>query len=168
MADLSDPTYFTTVATSILDGMKAALRCNNVEVPDRSFVGFSSPPQDCCPELVAWVTNIRTWDGNFPEGMREGRLLCFNSYAFDVSVRIGRCYVDSASDGSAIDHRDLQDWSAILYKDASALYIGFIQQWRSGQVTELSTCEPLTVGNMTSYNEGGCAGWEFTITVGVL
>lgn len=168
MADLSDTDYFQRVGQSILDGVIASMRCKDISVPDRSFVGFSRPPQDCCPELVAWITNIRTWDGNFPEGLREGRLLCFNSYAFDVTIRIGRCYVDSASDGSGIDHGTLSDWASELYKDAGAIYIGFIQQWRAGEVSELSSCEPLAVGNMTSYNEGGCAGWEFTITTGIL
>jgi len=168
MADLTDIDYFLKVGESILDAIVASLRCANIEVPDRRFVGFSRPPQDCCPELVAWIGNIRPWDGNFPEGLVEGRLLCFNSIAFDVTIRIGRCYIDSADDGLGVEPKLLADWAKWLYRDASAIYIGFISQWRAGNVSELSACEPMTVGNLTQYNEGGCAGHEFTVTVGIL
>lgn len=168
MTSLYDKDYFLKVAQSILDGVQQALRCRGIDVPSRSFVGFDRPPQDCCPELVAWLGNVRVWDGNFPESLRENRLLCFNSYAFDVTIRIGRCFVDVDEKGNALDTQTLEDWSAELYRDAGAIYMGFINEWRNGQVTELSRCEPLSLSNMTAYNEGGCAGWEFTVTAGIL
>ena len=165
---LSNVDYFFNVAQSIVNSVSQALRCSNLEVPSRLFVGFDRPPQDCCPELVGWVGNVRTWDGDFPDVRSNGRLLCTNGYAFDVTIRIGRCYIDSDSDGGALDHETLQDFARELYKDVSAIYLGWIAQWRAGEVTELSNFELVTVGNCTQYNEGGCAGHEFTITVGTL
>jgi hypothetical protein len=164
----TDPLFFQKVAQSILESAAAALRCYGIEVPDRLFVGFDRPPQDCCPELVAWVSNVRAWDGNFPDTVREGYLLCFNGIAFDVTIRIGRCYIDSDENGNGIDADILAEWAAELYKDAAALYVGWLNQWRADQITELSKCDPIAIGTMIPYNGGGCAGHEFTVTVGVL
>lgn len=168
MAELGDTNYFIRIGTSILDSVAAALVCANIEVPERKFVGFDDPPQDCCPELVAWIGNVRPWDGNFPDSMREGRFLCFNSWAFDVSIRIGRCYVDSDENGEGLAESVLQDWATILYNDMQAIYMGWVWQWKNNAVSELSSCEPMIVGPLTTYNEGGCAGSQFTITVGAL
>lgn len=101
-------------------------------------------------------------------GLKEGRLLCFNAFAFDVTIRLGRCYIDFAADGSTIDHSLVEEWSNELYYDAYVMYVQWIGLWKAGGVYELSTCEPLSVGPMIAYKEGGCAGWEFTISVGVI
>lgn len=158
--------YFFNVGASIVDSIADSLQCNGLSVPERLFVGFDSPPQDCCPELVGWIGNVRPWDLDFPESRQSGRLLCANAYAFDVSIRIGRCYVDSADGGQPINHATLQDWGQELYHDLTAIYVGWINQWRGGQVEELNDYELVTVGNCTQYHSGGCAGHEFTITVG--
>lgn len=164
---LSDVDMFMNIATSILQSAAAALECNNISVPDRFYVGFDRPPQDCCPELVAWLGNIRTWDGDFPDTRSAGNLRCHNGYSFDITIRIGRCYVDFGEEGP-LDTDTIQDWTQELYRDASALFFGWITQWRAGNVTELDKCDLVNVGTMTQYHEGGCAGQEFTITVGVL
>lgn len=163
----ADLDFFKNIATSILESAAASLTCNDLEVPARMFVGFDRPPQDCCPELVAWLGNIRTNDIDFPDARRAGNLQCFNGYAFDVTIRIGRCFIDFLNSGP-MDGGDIEDLASPLYQDASALYFGWIAQWRAGNVTELTMCDLVNVGNMTGYAEGGCAGWEFTITVGVV
>lgn len=164
---LSNPDMFTNMATSILQSVVDALECNNIEVPARLYVGFDRPPQDCCPELTAWLGNIRTWDADFADARRAGNLQCYNGYAFDITIRIGRCYVDYDENGP-MDTTTISDWTRILNQDASALYFGWISEWRAGNVTELESCDLVNVGAMIAYHEGGCAGWEFTITVGVL
>ncbi len=158
--------FFINVGTSILESAADALQCYGLDIPDRLFVGFDRPPQDCCPELVAWIDNIRLWDGEFPDTSRGGGLLQVFGYAFDVTIRIGRCYVDYDDDGP-LDTGTLTDFSGHLYADATALYMGWLHQWRAGNVTELTKCDLGEIGPMTSYHEGGCAGWEFRITVGV-
>jgi len=164
---VSNTGYFFNVGNSILDSLVNALNCNGLDVPDRRFVGFEEPPQDCCPDLVLWISNIRPWDGDFPDTRNNGRLLCTNAYAFDVTVRIGRCYLDYLEDG-AMPEQDIEDQSKIMYADATALYMGWVAQWRSGNVTELNNYEAVTVGTLTSYTEGACGGWQFTITVSTI
>lgn len=168
MTPISNSDYFTNVAQSILDSVADALMCHNIDVPSRMFVGFDRPPQDICPELVSWVSNVRPWDGDFPDTRRSGNLQCFNMYAFDISIRIGRCYIESSDDGQPLDAETLQDWTAELNRDATAIYMGWINQWRAGNVTELTSYELVTVGSLIPYKDGGCAGWEFTITVGTV
>lgn len=164
---LDNTDMFMNMATSILQSVVDALQCNGLEVPDRLYVGFDRPPQDCCPELVAWLGNIRTWDGDFPDSRTNGRLLCHNGYSFDITIRIGRCYIDYTDEGP-MDIATITDWTRLLNADASAIYLGWIAQWRAGNVTELDKCDLVNVGSMSAYHEGGCAGWEFTVTVGVL
>lgn len=164
---ISDKDFFLNIATSVLESCAAALDCNGLEVPNRLYVGFDRPPQDCCPELTAWVGNIRPYDAGFPDSRHAGNLLCLNSWAFDITIRIGRCYVDIDTDGEPLDVETLTDFTRVLYWDASALLFGWVGQWRAGNVSELTKCDLVNVGAMTQYHEGGCAGQEFTITVGV-
>jgi hypothetical protein len=157
--------FALNIATSILDGAADALRCNGLDVPARQYVGFNRPPQDCCPELTAWTHNIRTWDGEFPDTSRGGGLLCVWGYSFDVTIRIGRCYWDTTEDGKPLDVETLTTFTNPLYKDATALYVGWLGQWKAGNITELEKCDLVTISSMQPYREGTCAGWEFTVTV---
>lgn len=158
--------FFKNVGESILASVVDALECYELDVPPRTYVGFDEPPQDCCPELVVWLGNVRTWDGNFDQ-RREDNLNLHFGYAFDCTVRIGRCFVDVDDKGQPLDTDTLGDFSQALYADATAIYFGWLGQWQAGNVTELSACELVSVGTLTQYNEGGCAGHQFTISVGV-
>lgn len=155
------------VGQSILDSAVDALECYGLDVPGRAFVGFDEPPQDCCPELVVWLGNMRVWDGDFPETRTTTQLLHHWGYAFDATVRIGRCYVDVDDQGNPIDAETLADWNQALYADATALYMGWLHQWNAGNVSELEACDLMNIGTLTQYNDGGCAGHQFTITVGM-
>lgn len=164
---LSNKDFFLNVAESVLESIAKVLDCNGLDIPDRKYVGFDRPPQDCCPELTAWVGNVRAFDQSFPDGRFQGNLLCINSWSFDITIRIGRCYVDMDNDGHALDTDTLRDFTQPLYWDASVLLFGWVAQWHAGNVSELTGCDLVNVGSMTQYHEGGCAGQEFTITVGV-
>lgn len=153
------------VGQSVLEGLKDALNCLGIEVPSRCYVGFDRPPQDCCPELVVWVGNIRTYTADFPE---ERSLKYGWGYAFDVNVRIGRCYVDMDDDGP-LEPEIIEDWTRALYQDAVAVYHGFLNQWSAGNIEELADCTAVVgVDHMGQYREGGCAGHEFIIKVNVI
>lgn len=167
--NVHDPNLFVKVAKSILNSVADALAQCNSDVPDCEFVGFARPVEDHCPDLVAWLNNVRPWDGNsMDSGLREGYLLCFNAYAFDVTIRLGRCYIDFGDDGNTLDKATIEDWSNSLYRDGQIMYIGWVSRFKAGQVTELGDCDPISIGPLIDYKEGGCAGWEFTITVGVM
>jgi hypothetical protein len=168
-----DPEIFVNVSRAVLDTIGIALTNGNRDVPRRMFVGFNRPAEDCCPDLVAWVGNIRAYDGNSPNsGLREDRLLIYNAWAFDITIRLGRCFIDFDADGGPLDGQTIEDFSNELYRDAQVVYIGWVNQWRSSSgvclTDELSSCTPLTVSSLIDYKDGGCAGWEFTITVGVM
>jgi len=168
-----DIEVFVNVTKSILNSIVAVMEDKSRDVPARTFVGFDRPAEDYCPDLVAWMNNVRPYDGNGMEsGLVEGRLLCFNAWAFDVTIRLGRCYIDFDADGGPLDGRTIEDWSNELYRDAQVVYIGWVNQWRTGTGAcageELESCDPMNVGPLINFKEGGCAGWEFTITVGVL
>lgn len=163
-----DVEFFMNVGQSILDSLVAALECYELDVPNRAFVGFSEPPQDCCPELVVWLGNLRVWDGDFPDTRQTTQLMHHWGYAFEATVRIGRCYIDINEDGTPIDADVLADWNQVLYADATALYMGWLGQWMSDNVSELSKCDLVTVGPLSQYKDGGCAGHQFTITVGMI
>lgn len=162
-----DVELFMNVGNSILEAAAAALECYDLEVPDRLFVGFEEPPQDCCPELVAWLGNVRTWDGDFSDTRISTNLQHHWGYAFDCTIRIGRCYVDVDEKGQPVDADTLADWTQALYADATALYFGWLRQWSSGSVTELVKCDLVNAGVLSQYKSGGCAGHQFTVTVGM-
>lgn len=167
--NVSDQDLFVKVAKSILQSAADSLSACGRDVPDCSFVGFNRPVEDHCPDLVAWLNNIRPWDGtSMDSGLREGYLMCFNAYAFDVTIRLGRCYIDFGMDGSTVDGQLVEDWSNELYRDGQVLYIGWVKAWHAGRVSELGDCDPISIGPLIDYKEGACAGWEFTITVGVM
>jgi len=168
LTDFNDSAFLSNLGNSILESVSDALVCKSLDVPQRRFVGFNRPAQDCCPDLVLWFGNIRVWDGDFPDTRTAGNLLCANGYSIDATVRIGLCYVDFDADGGPLDAQTIGDFSANLNAYGTALYMGWINQWRAGNVEELVSCDLVNVGPMTPYYEGGCAGWEFTITVGVM
>ena len=168
-----DPEIFVNVAKSVLDSVDKSLFLASRDSPSRQFVGFARPPQDCCPDLVAWLGNIRPYDGNgMNSGLREDRLLCHNAWAFDITIRLGRCYIDFDDDGGPLDGQTIEDFSNELYRDAQVIYVNWVNQWRNGSGVcdgdEFDACDPLGIGPLIEYKEGGCAGWEFTITVGVM
>lgn len=162
-------TVFERVARAVIDSISDALTYHNLDVPERRFVGFSRPAEDACPDLVAWVSNIRPWDQNFPDGRANTTLNnFFNGWAFDVNVRLGVCVIDFDGNGQPLDGELLEEWSSTLYHYAHTMYVDWVHRWRAGQVNELSECDYVDVGACTDYKEGGCGGWEFRITVGVL
>lgn len=159
--------FFINTATSILESAVDALQCYGLDVPTRLYVGFDRPPQDCCPELTGWVNNIRQWNGEFPDTNQVNPMICVWGYSFDFTMRIGRCYWDLDENGKTLTNEQLQTKNGEMYSDATALYMGWLHQWKAGNVNELSSCDLLTIGNMQPYRQGDCAGWEVTITVGV-
>lgn len=169
MINLGDKTVFSDVAKSILTSIKQSLEACSLEVPCCEFVGFERPPEVHCPDLVAWVTNIRPWDGNtMDSGLREGRLLCHVGYAFDVTIRLGLCYIDFDAEGNNLPPDKQHELSDQVYQYAHVMYIGWVSRWKNGLVTELGPCDPVSITNLVSFKEGGCGGWEFTVSVGMM
>src|SRR5688572_9844132 len=101
MSDIrpSDRNVFNKVGHVVLESLADVIASYGMDVPPRTFLGFENPPEDCCPDLVAWITNVRLWDGEFPDGRNTTNLTtCAIGWAVDVNVRLGRCYIDFDKD----------------------------------------------------------------------
>ena len=163
----SDKDLFYEIGRSILNSVITVLESCDRSAPECSFVGFDRPPEDKCG-LVVWIGNVRPYDGNTLDGgLREGRLLCYNSFAFDVTVRMSRCFIDF-NDKGPLSADVIEEMSKELLLDAHVLYIQWVGALKGGQVSNLDNCDPVALGTLTPYRDGTCAGWEFTITVGVM
>jgi hypothetical protein len=165
---MSDPLVVYNVGQSILDSLAQFISERGIQPPPRRWVGFSNPPEDCCPDLVIWADNLRLWDGaSFDSGLRENRLMCNNLWAVDYTVRLGLCYFDVDNDGQLVDSGTLTGWAADLYHIGHAV-MGWLQNIRGGVIPELqSNVSDVKPSPITSYNMGGCAGWQITLTVGL-
>mgnify|MGYP001557842829 CR=1 FL=1 len=163
---VTDPDFLLKFGNTVKDSLVSLLEECQQEVPDRVVLAFNRPPQDCCPELAVWVDNMRPWDGVPFEGLQFGHLQCFNLWAVDVGVRIGRCYVDIDGSGNPIDPQSIEDLARPIYRDGNILYVGWVAKFRAKEICQICPCDIGTVSNLISYNEGGCAGWEFIVTVG--
>lgn len=166
--NITEKDLFFKTGKSVLDSIVHVLESCDRPAPDCEFLGFDRPPEAYCG-LVGWIGNIRVWDGlTMDNGLREGRILCNVGYAFDVTIRLGRCYVDFDATGNNIPPEEVESLSSGLYEDAYIMYVQWIGLWKAGGVTELDNCDPVSVSVMTPYNEGACAGWEFSISIGVM
>lgn len=168
MLDLSDNSVIFDTAKSVLESVADALTGCQFDVPSCRFIGFNRPSELTCPDLVGWANNVRVWDGeNMNGGLRDGYIRCHVGYAFDVTIRLGVCYVEMDENGRDIDHEVLEAWSKELYQMAHVMYVGWVARFKSGKVSALGNCDPVDLSALTDYKEGGCAGWEFTISVGL-
>jgi hypothetical protein len=164
----TNPLVFHTIGESIIDSLTSWMSEHGVEPPARRWVGFSNPPEDCCPDLVVWADNLRLWDAqSFDGGLRENRLMCNNVWALDYTIRFGVCYWEVDNEGHLLDLGTLSSNAVDLYHIGHSM-LGWLQQIRSGIIEELQpSASDVKPSPITSYNQGGCAGWQVTLTVGV-
>jgi hypothetical protein len=163
---LNDPDVIYNVLQSTLDALVVRLTDCGLAVPARRFVGFSEPPQDCCPDLVIWGDNIGPDDLSLGQGMTKGYFTCNNSWSMDVHIRIGLCFVDVDADSNPLSASETAALSAAMYQYWHCLYMQFVcEQASNPTITELSECDGFTVQPSTSYASGGCGGFEFVMRV---
>lgn len=160
-----NPDVIYNIARSILESLVTSLSSDGIKVPQRAYVGFSNPPEDCCPDLVVWASSPRVSDSaGFDGGFRENQLMCTGIWYADFNVRLGDCYVDTI-DGQPLDTRTLSDMAKDKYRVAHALTRWVCRIRSEGVIPELQTLDSnVKVSALTDYNQGGCAGWQLTIT----
>lgn len=163
--DLNDPNLFNSVALVILEGMEAQIQASGLKMIKRSYHGFGPiPSEDCCPDLVVWISNIRLWDSDAPDTLQENRILKHFGIAFDVNVRIGECFFEVDSKGELIHTADVMKMSGAINKYAHAAYLGSVNS-----LLNLLQCGVnVTPGSAFPFQEGGCAGFTWAITVSVI
>lgn len=165
---VGDPDFLFKLGEIALNTLVETLIECEQDVPDRRTVSFTESPEDCCPDLNVYVDNFRAWDGSPFDGLQFGHLTgCNNMWAVDIGVRIGRCYIDvDPSTLNPLPADDLADLSRQIYRDGNILYVGWVDKLRNNLICNIPRYTLGALSNLIGYNEGGCAGWRFTITLG--
>jgi len=159
------PYYLTDSLFNMLESVEhavaLALSCNGRVVTNwRRIVGWSDPPQDCCPEIAVWGGALRPDPELIFPGMK-----CSAGWLYDVTIRVSQCFVDVDDKGEPLPAGQINDFSQELYSMQHDMFIGFWMRWISGQIDEIPYCTPISIGPTSEYAEGGCAGSQFTVTV---
>lgn len=163
---LCDPDIFNTLGNQLLTGITQAFATRGLDAVNAHLAMGPIPAEDCCPDLVVWVSNIRIWDASSPDNLQENRLLMHFGLAFDLNVRIGLCYIESDDDGGPVDPVQLQAWTETINRYGHAAYVGGLQALLSH---EDNGCDvDLRPNPMDPYNSGGCAGYTYTVSVSVI
>ena len=131
----------------------------------RRVIGWADPPNDCCPEIAVWGTNLRPDPaGTFVNGNLM-RATCTQVWLYDVTIRVSECFIDTDEKGEPMEANQINAYSQSLYSLTHSMYNGFWCRWTAGQIEEIQACTPIMIGNTTEYAEGGCGGVQFTVTV---
>lgn len=158
---------FNIVGEAVVDSIGARYLSDGLEAIPRAFLGMGPvPSEDCCPDLVVWISNVRVFDATPPDGLREGELGAHWGLAFDVNVRVGQCYLEVDEKGHPFPPEDITDMTEILNRYGHSTYIGALLV--KGQAGMGDCAISLTPQPMFPFQSGGCAGWQFAITVGTL
>lgn len=164
--DILDPKLPDQLAHVMLDGIVGAIAKGGLTKIDRAYVGVGPvPAEDCCPDIVVWVSNIRLWDGSAPDTLTEGRILEHFGIAFDLNARIGDCFWElDPKTNQPFPKAKINKLSAPINSYGSAAFLGAVQA-----LGELPACNvDVHPGSANPYQEGGCAGFTFTIGVSVI
>jgi hypothetical protein len=160
------PLYDTNVLFNILESVEhsiaLSLTCEGRDVWSwRRIVGWSDPPTDCCPEIAVWGGGIRPDPAATFEGMRPS---CSAAWLFDITIRVSQCFVDVDESGQPLPAGHINAYSQALYSTMHDAFFGFWCRWVNGQIDEIDACTPLTILSTSEFAEGGCAGFQFTVT----
>lgn len=166
---LVDPTPFAdsdslfNILEDVEHAVALSLSCRGRTVTQwRRIVGWSDPPQDCCPEIAVWGGSLRPDPANTIPGMRPG---CTQLWLWDITVRASQCFIDADESGEPLAPEYINDYSRELYAMLHDMFTGFWCRWINGQITEIPSCDPVSISGTTEYAQGGCAGVQFTVTV---
>lgn len=162
----SDPRLPDQIAHVALDGIVGAIAEAGLAKIKRAYVGVGPiPAEDCCPDIVVWVSNLRLWDGNAPDTLTENRVLQHWGIAFNINVRIGDCFWELApGTDKPLPPNEISAMSNKINDYGAAAFLGAIKA-----IGELPACNvDVHPQNADPYQDGGCAGFLFTIGVSVI
>ena len=171
MFDRFDPDIGNQLLDVVLGNIQMQLVQQGLKKFERNFIGMGPvPAEDCCPDLVGWISNLRLWDAASPDQLRENRVLQ-NTFgiAFDLNIRIGLCYLEGdikAYDSKFIttESKELNRYGFVAYLAAVHALTEFTYNCGNSGECEIDVLPQ----SMFPYNTGGCAGWNFVATVAVL
>lgn len=161
-----DPTTPNQLAQVVLNGITGAIAGAGLPVIKRAYVGVGPvPAEDCCPDIVVWITNIRLWDGSAPDTLTENRTLNHWGVAFDINARVGDCFWELVPGTDKPDTpANITKMSAPINTYGTASFLGAVQALEALDICNVSI-HPRTAD---PYQDGGCAGFQFIIGVGII
>lgn len=159
---LPDSDSLFNLLESVEHAVALSLTCEGRSVYTwRRIVGWAEPPTDCCPEIAVWGGNLRPDPAVMFDGMRA---ICTTAWLFDINIRVSECFIDVDENGKPLPAEHINAYSRALYALLHDAFFGFWCRWVNGQIDELEPCTPITILSTTEYAEGGCAGFQFTVT----
>lgn len=162
-----DINVFNDVAQILLEGIETGITEAGLPQISRAYIATGPiPAEDCCPDLVVWVSNIRFYDVASPDSLQENRLLEHFGMAFDLNVRLGLCYIESDESGQPSSADVLHNWSQEINRYSHTAYLRGVQALHTN--TELDCIASISPRAAEPYNLGGCAGISYSVSVGIL
>lgn len=161
-----NPDVGNQVANKIIEAIEAGWGLDGLQKINRSYVGMGPvPSEDCCPDLVVWLSNVRMFDAD-QDTLREGRILKHYGIAFDINVRIGLCFFEMDNGGELVELSQVQGWAEEINRYGMSAY----QRAVSGLMDDpqLQCSFSITPQPMYPFQDGGCAGYTFAIGIGVV
>jgi hypothetical protein len=162
---IGDPELPDRIAHEVLESVKIAVTAAGLKAVPRAYVSVGPvPAEDCCPDLVVWVSNIRLWDSNSPDTLQESRVLAHFGVAFDINVRIGDCFFEVNDKGVPFPPAQIGKMSTKINQYGYAMFLGVVNA-----ITALSQCGlNVSPRNADPYNDGACAGFQASFSVSVI
>lgn len=161
-----DPNLSNVLAQVALDGITGAIAGASLPAIKRAYVGVGPvPAEDCCPDIVVWVSNIRLWDSNAPDTLGENRVMIHWGIAFDINARVGDCFWElDPTTNKPFPAEEISKLSGPINKYGTAAYLGAISA-----LGQLDACNvDVHPQPANPYQDGGCGGFIFTIGVSVV
>lgn len=163
------PDIVNTIADAVLQGMVNAISSCGLEPITRAYVGFGpTPSEDCCPDLVVWATNYRLYDQSAPDTLIEAGILQHFGLAFDLSIRLGLPFFEMDGD-KLTSTENIRVMSGRLNEYGRVAYLS--SALTANQHSDIQPIENITFVAPTPASEfqsGGCAGFQWSITFGLL
>lgn len=165
----NNPELFDLVANIALDGIAQGMARKGIAPITRSYVGLGPiPVQDCCPDIVAWISNVRPYDATPPDGLVESRILKHWGLAFELNIRVSDCFfeVDPNKPSAIMDADSISKMSSRINGVGLVAYVSTIDALTNSDQMACGTS--VTPTAMFPYQEGSCGGFQFSVSIGVL
>lgn len=162
-----DIDVFNTVGEQVRSGIVNALAEAGLSV-ERSHLAMGPiPAEESCREVVVWISNVRIYDAASPDTLQENRVLVHFGLAFDINVRVGLCYMESAGDGDPMPAATLDSWTREINRYGVISYLAATNELTGDRLGPASSLS-VTPSSMEPYNLGDHAGWTFVISAALL
>lgn len=171
-----DALIFGDLASDLLETARACLATTTSGEPSDVFVGHGDVPRWCCDTLTVWVGPVvLTQYEQFPTPLLRPPRCDESAISAQLNLKLRRnCFPFLKAPPEVFPEASaLTEASINLAEDARVLYCCVVNAYEAGTLfTEFADTEPpesyVTVfGPMLPYRGGACAGWDWSMRVGI-